>query len=232
MDYTNYAFIFDMDGTLVDNMHFHTEAWRELLAERGMQVDAHEFLVRTAGKTNREVVPEIFGEISDDEIEHISNLKESKYRELFLPHRRLVSGAQQFIERSTQLGIRLAVATAAPPENVEFIIDGLELRNHFDAIVTAADVKRGKPDPEIFLKSAERVGVAPTRCMVFEDALGGFEAAYRAGMKSVGIATVNPLESIMRLEGVIASSIDFTPFTPERLIEEHLDSSEAVGNVG
>lgn len=232
MSFSNFAFIFDMDGTLVDNMHFHTEAWRELLAERGMQVDAHEFLVRTAGKTNREVVPEIFGNISDDEIEYISNQKESKYRELFLPHRRLVSGAQQFIERSTQLGIRLAVATAAPPENVEFIIDGLELRNHFDAIVTAADVKRGKPDPEIFLKSAERVGIAPTRCMVFEDALGGFEAAYRAGMKSVGIATVNPLESIMRLEGVVASSIDFTPFTPEGLIEEHLDSSEAVGNVG
>jgi beta-phosphoglucomutase-like phosphatase (HAD superfamily) len=220
--YSDYAFIFDMDGTLVDNMRFHTDAWRELLAERNMKVDAHEFLVRTAGKTNREVVPEIFGNISDAEVEHISNLKESKYRELFLPHRRLVAGAREFIE--------MAVATAAPPENVEFIIDGMNLRGQFDAIVTAADVKRGKPDPEIFLKSAERVGVDPSRCMVFEDALGGFEAAFRAGMKSVGIATVNPLESIMRLEGVIASSIDFTPFSPERLIEEHLMKS-GVANV-
>ena len=231
MSFSNFAFIFDMDGTLVDNMHFHTEAWRELLAEKGIQVDAHEFLVRTAGKTNREVVPEIFGDISDDEIEHISNLKERKYRELFLPHRKLVTGAQQFIEKSKELGIKMAVATAAPPENVEFIIDGMDLRNHFDAIVTAADVERGKPDPEIFLKSANRVGVDPHRCIVFEDALGGFEAALRAGMKSVGIATVNPLETIMRLEGVIASSIDFTPFSPDRLIEEHLMSSGAA-NVG
>lgn len=231
MKYSDYAFIFDMDGTLVDNMRFHTDAWRELLSERNMEVDAHEFLVRTAGKTNREVVPEIFGDISDEEIDLISELKEKKYRELFLPHRSLVSGAKDFIEKARGLGIKMAVATAAPPENVEFIIDGLELRGHFDTIVTAADVKKGKPDPEIFLKSAERVGVDPNRCMVFEDALGGFEAALRAGMKSVGIATVNGLESIMRLEGVIASSIDFTPFSPERLIEEHLLKS-GVANVG
>jgi beta-phosphoglucomutase len=232
MSYTNYAFIFDMDGTLVDNMRFHTDAWRELLAESGKEVDAHEFLVRTAGKTNREVVPEIFGAVSDEELARISDWKESKYRELFLPHRKLVTGAEEFIAKAAELGVKMAVATAAPPENVEFIIDGLQLRHRFDAIVTAADVKRGKPDPEIFLKSAELVGVDPNRCIVFEDALGGFEAAFRAGMKSIGIATVNPLESIMRLEGVVASSIDFTPFSPERLIEEHLLYAGAKGNVG
>jgi len=143
-----------------------------------------------------------------------------------------VTGAEAFIAKAAELGVKMAVATAAPPENVEFIIDGLELRHRFDAIVTAADVKRGKPDPEIFLKSAELVGVDPNRCIVFEDALGGFEAAFRAGMKSIGIATVNPLELIMRLEGVVASSIDFTPFSPERLIEEHLLYAGAKGNVG
>ena len=232
MDFKDYAFIFDMDGTLVDNMRFHTDAWRELLAESGLEVDAHEFLVRTAGKTNREVVPEIFGDVSDDEILRISDWKESKYRELFLPHRQLVTGAQTFIEKAAELGVKMAVATAAPPENVEFIIDGLELRHRFDAIVAAADVKRGKPDPEIFLKSAERVGVDPSRCMVFEDALGGFEAAFRAGMKSVGIATVNPLETIMSLDGVVAGAIDFTMFSPEKLIADHLRDSEVAGNVG
>lgn len=232
MNFSNYAFIFDMDGTLVDNMRFHTDAWRELLAESGLEVDAHEFLVRTAGKTNREVVPEIFGDVSDDELLRISNWKESKYRELFLPHRQLVTGAQTFIEKASELGVKMAVATAAPPENVEFIIDGLDLRHRFDAIVTAADVKRGKPDPEIFLKSAERIGVEPHRCIVFEDALGGFEAAFRAGMKSVGIATVNPLETIMSLDGVVAVAIDFTTFSPEKLIADHLRNSEVAENVG
>ncbi len=176
------AFIFDMDGTLVDNMHFHTEAWGKMLAENGVEMNAHDFLVKTAGKTNREILPGVFGEISDERIAELGERKETLYQELFLPHRKALKGAIEFLEEVRSLGVKMAVATAAPNVNVEFILDGLDLRRFFDAITTAADITNGKPDPEIFLKSAEKLGVEPQNCLVFEDAVGGFEAAHAAGM--------------------------------------------------
>src|SRR5688572_12891030 len=201
--YEKRAFIFDMDGTLVDNMYFHTEAWGKMLAENGIEMNAHDFLVKTAGKTNREIMPTVFGDISDQRIEELGRRKEKLYQELFLPERKTVEGVIEFLEESRDLGIRLAVSTAAPLGNVEFILDGLDLRKYFQAVVTAADVREGKPNPEIFLKSAEKLGVAPENCIVFEDAFGGFEAAHRAGMKSIGVTTVNSAEEIKKCASVV-----------------------------
>ena len=219
---TKCAFIFDMDGTLVDNMYFHTEAWGILLRENGFDIDPHDFLVSTAGKTNREIMPTIFGDISDERIGELAERKESLYRELFLAERRPVPGAVEFLEASRGHGIRLAVATAAPVGNVEFILDGLDLRKYFEAVVTAADVTKGKPDPEIFLKSAASVGVEPSACLVFEDAIGGFEAAHRAGMKSIGITTVNPAEDILKLDSVVEAHSDFSRLDPDELVDRYL----------
>jgi beta-phosphoglucomutase family hydrolase len=216
------AFIFDMDGTLVDNMYFHTEAWGRMLAENGVQMNAHDFLVKTAGKTNREILPTVFGAISDERIEELGNRKESLYRELFLPVRKTVDGVREFLEESAALGIKMAVATAAPVANMEFILDGLELRRFFGAVTTAAEIENGKPDPEIFLKSAEKLGVAPENCLVFEDAVGGFEAAHRAGMKSIGLATVNSIEEILRLASVVEAHADFRGLRPQELIEKYV----------
>ncbi|MEP6901784.1 MAG: HAD hydrolase-like protein [Actinomycetota bacterium] len=123
--FENRAFIFDMDGTLIDNMHFHTEAWGKMLEENGVKMNAHDFLVKTAGKTNREILPGVFGEISDERIVELGNRKESLYQKLFLPHRKAVKGAIEFLDEAQNLGIKLAVATAAPIVNVEFILDGL-----------------------------------------------------------------------------------------------------------
>lgn len=222
MDYSKYAFIFDMDGTLVDNMQHHTRAWRILLEENGIGMDPHHFLVRTAGKTNREIMPMVFGDISQERMDELTLRKETLYRESFLPERKLVDGLDVFIEKAVGLGVKMAVATAATTRNVEFIIDGLDIRRHFGAIVTAADVKRGKPDPEIFLKSAELLEVEPSNCIVFEDAIGGFEAAHRAGMKSIGIATVNSVEDILELDSVVDAELDFERFDPAELVATHL----------
>lgn len=216
------AFIFDMDGTLVDNMRFHTKAWGKMLAENGIELNAHDFLVKTAGKTNREILPTVFGEISDERIEKLGERKESLYQELFLPERKAVGGAIEFLEKAKNLGIKMAVATAAPNENVEFILDGLNLRRFFGAITTAADVSEGKPNPEIFVKSAEKLNVAPENCIVFEDAIGGFEAAHNAKMKSIGIATVNSIEEILKLDSVVEAHNDFTNLEPQNLIEKYL----------
>jgi beta-phosphoglucomutase family hydrolase len=216
------AFIFDMDGTLVDNMRFHTEAWGKMLAENGVAMNAHDFLVKTAGKTNREIMPTVFEGITDERIAELGNRKETLYQELFLPHRAPVAGAIRFLEEAKRLGIKMAVATAAPVVNVEFILDGLDLRKYFAAVTTAADITNGKPNPEIFLKSAEKLGVEPQNCLVFEDAVGGFEAAQRAGMQSIGIATVNSVEEILALASVREAHADFLDINPQELIEKYV----------
>lgn len=222
IDYTKFAFIFDMDGTLVDNMRFHTAAWGKMLAENGIEMNAHDFLVKTAGKTNREILPTVFGSISDEKITELGNRKETLYQELFSSERKTVAGANEFLEEAAKLKIKLAVSTAAPIMNVEFILDGLDLRKYFQAVVTAADVKEGKPNPEIFLKSAAQLGVEPKNCLVFEDAIGGFEAAHRARMKSIGIATVNSIEEILKLDSVVEAREDFENLKPQALIENYL----------
>lgn len=231
-NYQTRAFIFDMDGTLVDNMHVHTAAWGKMLEENGIEMNAHDFLVKTAGKTNREIMPMVFGDISDERIAELADRKESLYRETFLPIRRAVDGVTEFLIAAQNLGIKMAVATAAPIANMEFILDGLDLRKFFGAITTAADVKNGKPDPEVFLKSAEKLGVEPKNCLVFEDAIGGFEAADRAGMKSIGIATVNSVEDILKLASVVEADKDFNNLKPQELIEKYLPFQAASENHG
>ena len=222
MDFTNRAFIFDMDGTLVDNMHFHTEAWGKMLEENGVEMNADDFLIKTAGKTNREILPTIFGEITEERILELGERKETLYRELFLPHRKIIAGADEFLEEAERLGVKMAVATAAPIVNMEFILDGLNLRRFFRAITTADDITNGKPHPEIFLKSAEKLDIEPKNCLVFEDAIGGFEAAHRAGMKAVGIATVNAIEDILQFASVAQAHADFSHLKPSELIEKYL----------
>jgi beta-phosphoglucomutase len=222
IDYTEFAFIFDMDGTLVDNMHVHTEAWGKMLAENGIEMNAHDFLVTTAGKTNREIIPTVFGDVSTEKITELAHRKESLYREMFLPHRKPMAGLVEFLRASQELEIKMAVATASAKPNVEYILDGLELRRFFAAVTTAEEVTNGKPDPEFFLKSAEKLGVEPSNSIVFEDAIGGFEAASRAGMKSIGIATVNSIETILQQNSVVEAHQDFSNLKPQELITRHL----------
>ena len=229
IDYSRRAFIFDMDGTLVDNMRFHGAAWKAMLLENGIEADANDFLVKTAGKTNREIIPNFFKDATEDRLLELGLRKETLYRELFLPERRAIDGAIEFLEAAQTLGVKMAVATAAPVANVEFILDGLDLRRYFDAITTAADVKDGKPNPEVFLKSAEKLGVEPKHCLVFEDAVNGFEAAHRAGMKSIGIATVSSIEDILRLASVVEAHNDFGELNARELIEKYLPFENYAG---
>lgn len=119
------------------------------------------------------------------------------------------------------------MATAAPLENVEFILDGLDLRRFFPVVTTASDITNGKPDPEIFLRSAEKLGVEPRNCLVFEDALNGFEAAVRAGMRSVGITTVNSAEEILALDSVVEAHADFRGLEPRVLVKRYLTGNAA-----
>ena len=229
IDFTQFAFIFDMDGTLVDNMHVHTETWGQLLKENNIPFNANDFLVKTAGKTNREIIPTVFGDVSTERITELAHRKESLYREMFLPFRKPVDGLVEFLQTSKDLGIKMAVATASAIPNVEYLLDGLDLRKFFNAVTTAEEVKNGKPHPEFFLKSAEKLGIEPVNSIVFEDAIGGFEAAHRARMKSIGIATLNSIELILEQKSVVEAHNNFTNLKPQELILKYVQKS-AVAN--
>jgi beta-phosphoglucomutase len=198
------AFIFDMDGTIVDNMAFHMDSWLAFFARRGKTYDPDAFFRETAGAQGREILRERLGpDIPDDEIAVLAQEKDVLYREIYGPHRGAIQGFEAFVASARAQGVRLAVATSAPPANIVFTLDELDLRRHFDAVVGAADVARGKPHPDVFLKAAEKLGVPPADCIVFEDAPMGVEAARRAGMRAVVITTTLPAEAFREFDNVV-----------------------------
>ncbi len=212
------AFVFDMDGTIVDNMAFHTDSWITFFERRGRAIDADEFFRATAGRQGGEIIRSYLGEhLTIEEVAALNHEKESVYRELYAPHLKAVAGFEALLAQAQQHGVKLAVGTAAPPANVAFTLDGLDLRRHFDAIVGALDVARGKPHPDVFLKAAELCGVAPEHCIVFEDAPLGVEAARRAGMRCIVLTTTLPASSFAGYDNVIAIVRDFTELKAELL---------------
>jgi beta-phosphoglucomutase family hydrolase len=212
------AFIFDMDGTIVDNMAFHTQSWITFFERRGRAIDADEFFRTTAGRQGKEIIRSHMGEdLGDEEVATLNHEKEAVYRELYAPHLKSVAGFDDLVNQARAQGILLAVGTAAPPANVEFTLDGLDLRRHFETIVGADDVARGKPHPDVFLEAAKRCGAEPENCIVFEDAPLGVEAARCAGMRVVVITTTLPREAFAEFDNVIAIVDDFAGLTPESL---------------
>ena len=212
------ALIFDMDGTIVDNMAFHTKSWITFFERRGHAIDADAFFRATAGRQGGEIIRSHFGEhLLDDEVMTLNHEKEAVYRELYAPHRKAVEGFEDLIADAKSQGIALAVGTAAPPANVEFTLDGLDLRRHFDAIVGATDVARGKPHPDVFLEAAKRCGAEPANCIVFEDAPLGVEAARRAGMRAVVLTTTLPAEAFAEFDNVITIVPDFSQLSLDDL---------------
>lgn len=214
-----HAFLFDMDGTIVDNMAYHHAAWLEFFCRRGQVIEKDEFLMRTAGRLSREIMRDyIHADLTAEECALLTKEKESIYQELYAPHRRTVTGFEALAGLAMQNGTALAVATAAPEMNIRFTLDGLGIRHYFDTVVGAADVAHGKPEPDVFLKAAERCGVPPERCIVFEDAPLGIEAARRAGMRAVALTTTMPANMFSDFGNVIAIAENFSGFTMESLL--------------
>ncbi|MFC5510257.1 HAD family hydrolase [Massilia jejuensis] len=212
------AFIFDMDGTIVDNMAFHTQSWVTFFKRRGRGIDADEFFRTTAGRQGKEIIRSHMGEdLGDDEVALLNHEKEAVYRELYAPHLKAVAGFEDLVAEARSRGIALAVGTAAPPANVAFTLDGLDLRRHFETVVGATDVARGKPHPDVFLEAARRCGASPGNCIVFEDAPLGVEAARRAGMRVVAITTTLPAEAFAGFDNVIAIVSDFSDLPVDAL---------------
>lgn len=182
------AVLWDLDGTLVDSEEYHWQAWRDTMAAEGVPITREQFLA-TFGWRNDAIIPRWLGAAATPErIERIGEAKEINYRGLVRSGGATAApGAEEWLRRLRQEGWRQAVASSAPRGNIEVVLEALGLGGCFQAIVSAEDVHRGKPDPEVFLLAAGRVGMNPARSIVVEDAAAGIEAARRAGMRSVGV---------------------------------------------
>jgi len=187
-----HAVLWDLDGTLIDSSEYHWQSWREALAAEGCDLTYERFAVYF-GQRNDVIVRGYLGpDAPAGDIERIGDAKEVRYRHLVRTRGvQLLPGVQRWLTRLRQDGWRQAIASSAPRLNIETILDVLDLAGRFDAVVSAEDVQRGKPDPQVFLVAAERVAVPPARCIVVEDAPAGVQAAHRAGMRAIGVRSVH-----------------------------------------
>jgi beta-phosphoglucomutase len=217
------AAIFDMDGVLVDTYRAHFRSWLEMAASEGLQFSEEEF-APTFGRTSREIIAHFCGEdrYDDAQIAELDRRKEAAFRRIIADHFPAMPGAVDLLRSLHEAGFRLAVGSSGPPENVQLVVDKLAVRDLFGAIVTGADVTRGKPDPQVFLLAAERLGVPPPRCVVIEDAAVGVAAAHAAGMTSVGlVSTGRTREELAAAAAVVGSLSEISPSLLQNLIASH-----------
>jgi len=183
------ALIFDMDGVLLDSNAAHREAWTAY--NRGCGVETTEEMVqRMYGRRNDQIVRDFFGDaLSDDEVARRGADKERLYRKMIGPRlqQMLVPGLRAFLERFREAP--MAVASNAEPDNVSFLLDQTGLRPFFRVVVDGHQVSRPKPHPEIYLRAAEWLDIAPKNAIVFEDSHSGVEAGVAAGMRVIGLRT-------------------------------------------
>lgn len=206
------AFIFDLNGTMIDDMDFHTKAWHHIINTKlGGSMSWDEVKKHMYGK-NEEVLARIFGpdRFSAEEVQVISAKKESRYREEFLPHLALLPGLHEFLQNASEYHIKMAIGSAAIPFNIDFVLDNLAIRQYFQVIVSADEVLFSKPDPETFLKAAGLLEVPPASCLVFEDAPKGVESALNAGMQCVVLTTAHGEEAFSGYTNIIGFIKDFT----------------------
>jgi beta-phosphoglucomutase len=184
------AVIFDMDGVLVDSYDAHFLSWRTIAASRGRSMTREEFDA-TFGRTSREIIAALWPDevSSDEQIARLDAEKEAAFRNILADDFPRMPGAEALLESLHAAGFALAIGSSGPPENVELVLDRLGHRSLFGAVVHGMDVTRGKPDPQVFLLAAERLGVPPPHCAVVEDAPLGIAAAKAAGMASVGLVS-------------------------------------------
>jgi HAD superfamily hydrolase (TIGR01509 family) len=214
------GFLFDLDGTLIDSMPHHHVAWVEWHARRGLAIDADAFFAATAGRSNDEILRDLFPQASAVERLAMADEKERLYRESAAKDLALVAGAQAFVERTRAAGIRLAVCTASTQENMAMAFARFPIREWAETVVSPADGLRGKPHPDLFLEAARRLGLAAPRCIVFEDAPLGIEAARRAGMGAVALTTTLPESAFAGYPNLLASAADFRTLDPLALTKE------------
>lgn len=209
-----------MDGTMIDNMMVHHHAWKRKLGSLGLDMSLEEIMEKVHG-INEEIIERLFGDrFTPAERKSISAEKEEEYRKIFLPQLKLIEGLADRLNELTAREVPMAVGTAAPPKNVSFVVDNLQLAPYFKGIFHSRSVKKGKPDPEIFQMAAASMGLETKDCLVFEDSLTGVETALNAGAKAVVVTTTHKEEEFSSYPNILFFIKDFT----DPRVKELLDS--------
>ena len=211
------AVLFDLDGTLVDNMRYHIDAWIEMGKKLGHELTREQIQRDFSGRKNEELFPALLGRpLLPAELRELSAEKEARYRELFAPHVKLLDGVEAFLDLLARRGVAVGIATAAPEDNRNLVLERTGLRTRVGVIVGAEDVQHGKPAPDLFLAAARQLGCEPNAALVFEDAVLGVQAARAAGMAICGVTTSEPSEPLLAA-GADWTVRDFTEL-PEPLL--------------
>jgi HAD superfamily hydrolase (TIGR01509 family) len=214
-----FGVLWDFDGVIADTGELHYQAWARILAEMGVPFN-REIFGRAFGMTNAGSLPLWIGRpLSPESISEISDRKEELFRAEARGRVALLPGVRSWLDRLQAQGIRQAVASSAPPTNIEVLIDALRIRGYFAAIVSA-DNMPGKPDPAVFLEAARRIELPPELCVVVEDSLPGIEAALRAGMKCISVANTHPPDALRAADLVVATLEALPPGAFQRLFSE------------
>jgi beta-phosphoglucomutase-like phosphatase (HAD superfamily) len=191
------ALILDMDGTMVDSMPAHARSWEVFTRRHGVEMGIDEVLKKTTGRTGVECIRILMGDdVPDQRAVELINEKEAIYRDFFRHDFREVAGFRKFAQLAQGRGLKLSIATAGDRNNIAFVLEHLKLARAPEAIVGGDEGIAGKPEPDLFLEAARRVGIAPEECIVFEDAPFGIEAARRAGMRAVAICSTHGADEL------------------------------------
>jgi beta-phosphoglucomutase family hydrolase len=189
--------VFDMDGTLMDNMDFHHQAWLDFLAGYDIHITEAEFQEKNVGIIT-EIVPKFFARtLSREEIITLGKEKEAVYRNLYRDHIVALPGLETFLQALQKAKISIALATAADQGNIDYTLEALGIRHYFTAITGSEEVTYGKPHPDVYLKSAAKLQLPPGQCVAFEDTPSGIRSAQAAGMGVVGLATTHTREELL-----------------------------------
>ncbi len=216
---TNLGIIFDMDGTMFDNMEVHHAAWHQELNKNGITISLDEVRQTIHGK-NEEIIKKIYGtHLSDEQIHALADEKEFAYRMLYQKDLRLRKGLEQFVTTLRKNNIPIAIGTAAPSKNVDFALDGLNIRSWFNTIVDAEMVEQGKPHPEVFLKAAHYINKSTQHCIVFEDSPTGAMAAANAGMDMFIVGQDYAQKQFAHIKGIVGFIDDYD----NALLHNHFD---------
>ncbi|NDE09680.1 MAG: HAD family phosphatase [Chitinophagia bacterium] len=204
------AFLFDLNGTMVDDMHYHIKAWHKILTDLGANLTFQQMKEECYGK-NDELLERIFpGRFSMEEKKTMSLEKESTYQNVYQKDLALIKGLDVFLNSAKSKEIDMAIGSAAIQMNIDFVIDGLNIRSFFKSIVSADDVVYSKPHPETYLKCSDQLKIDPQNCIVFEDAIKGVAAAQNAGMKTVVLTTMHAQEEFSEFNNILCFVKDYT----------------------
>ena len=209
LDLSKYGVLWDLDGVLIESSRQHLESWMSVLPRFGltMSMELHE---QTFGMNNREILTIMLGELPEvDLLRRISWEKESAFREIIRGTVEPLMGAVELLEQLHSAKVRQAIASSAPEENIHVVVDALQIRGYFQALVSGHDLP-AKPDPAVYLEAARQIELGPVACVVVEDAIVGVHGAKKAGMRAVGVTTTHPASALQGADLIVDSLLDLS----------------------